>query len=447
MLGESKALELLKRLLSMVEVEQAEAVLMARSSGLTRFANSTIHQNVFERDNVIFLRVAKGKKIGVASSNMIDEEALKNLARRAVDIADAQVPNPHFESFVRSPRAEQAEVFFPETAECTPQQRAENVRALIDEAGKFDFLAAGSHSTSAKELGFANSLGTTQYHRYTAAFMNTVIMAPTSSGYADTSCLNVTDLDPKAVGEEATRICADSQDPQEIKEGRYDVVISPVALESILNWLSYIGFGADAYQEGRSFMSGNIGQKIMGDNISIWDDALDSRGVPAPFDFEGVPRQRVDLIKNGVAAGVVYNSITAGKERKTSTGHALPPGEEIAALPVNILFSTGDSTRQEMIESLEQGLIVTRFHYINGLLEPRKALFTGMTRDGTFYVEGGKIKYPVKNLRFTHSMLDAFSNVEMISRDAKLQISDWFGATVVPSLKIKGLNFSGKTEF
>lgn len=447
MLGESRALETLKKVLSVVTVEQAEAILVAGSSGLTRFANSTIHQNVFERDNEIFLRVAKGKKIGVASSNLIDDESLARLAKRAEEIAESQVPNPNFEAFVRSPRAHRAEAFHETTEKCSPQQRAENVKAVIDEATKLDFLAAGSHSTSAKEIAFMNSRGTTQYHRYTSAYMNTVIMSPTSSGYADQSCLDISDLDPGDLGQEAVRACADSQDPQDLEEGKYDVVITPYGLQELLSWMGYIGFGADTYQEGRSFMSGRIGERLMGENISIWDDGLDPRGLPFPFDFEGVPRQRVDLIADGIASGVVYNSLTARKDNTASTGHALPPGEEIAALPVNLFFSSGDSTESQMVESLERGLLVRRFHYVNGLLEPRRALFTGMTRDGTFLVEGGKIKHPVKNLRFTHSMLDAFSNVEMMSKETKLQISTWMGATVVPSIKIKQFNFSGKTKF
>ncbi len=447
MIGEAKALEILKKLLTMVEVEQAEAVLLGRASGLTRFANSTIHQNVFERDTVILLRVAKGKKIGVARSNLTDTESLRQLARRAAQIADSQVPNPNFESFANSPRAPKVEAFYEETANCTPVRRAENVKMVIAEAEKLGFLAAGSHSTTADEIAYANSLGTSQYHRSTSAYMNTVVMSPTSSGYADFSSLNIADFDARKIGEKATKICADSQNPREIEEGRYDVVISPEAVDEIMNWLSYIGFGAESFQEGRSFMSGRLGERIMGENISIWDDGLDTKGIPMPFDFEGVPRQRISLIENGVAKNVVYNTITARKEGKQSTGHALPPGEEISALPINIFFGPGEHTIEEMIESLDRGLVVTRFHYINGLLDTRRALFTGMTRDGTFYVENGKVKYPVKNLRFTHSMLDAFSNVEMISKEAHLHLSNWYGANVVPALKIKDFNFSGKTEF
>lgn len=447
MLGEARTIELMKKVISLTEADQAEALVMSETTGLTRFANSTIHQNVFEKDAVIYLRAAIGKKIGVASSNLIDEDSLKKLARTAVEIARSQVDNPDFEGFAASPRAEKVDVYFESTGECAPRKRAENVKVVIDAAGKLDFLAAGSHWTASKELAVANSAGTEQYHRYTAGSLNTVIMSPTSSGYADASFLDVDKFDPAALGEEAARICADSQDPREIDEGRYDVVISEAALSSILDWLGYIGFGADWFQEGRSFMSGNIDERIMGSNISIWDDGYDPAGLPLPFDFEGIPKQRVELIHNGVAKSVVHNTITAKRGGVRSTGHALPPGEQIHALPLNIFVGAGDSTMEEMVQSLDKGILVTRFHYINGLLDPKRALFTGMTRDGTFFVENGKIAYPLKNMRFTHSMLEALSNAEMISKGAKLNISTWQGACVVPALKIRGFNFSGKTEF
>jgi PmbA protein len=447
MLGEARTIELLKKVISLTEADQVEALVMSETTGLTRFANSTIHQNVFEKDAVVYLRAALGKKVGVASSNLLDEGSLKKLARTAVEIAKSQVDNPDFEGFSKSPRAEQVDVYFESTGECAPQKRAENVKVVIDAANRLNFLAAGSHWTSAKELAVANSAGTEQYHRYTAGYLNTVIMSPTSSGYADGSFLDIDKFDPAVLGEEAARICADSQEPRDIAEGKYDVVISEVALSSILDWLGYIGFGADWFQEGRSFMSGNIDERIMGSNISMWDDGHDPAGLPLPFDFEGIPKQRVDLIHNGVAKGVVYNTITAKRGGVRSTGHGLPPGEQINALPLNIFVGAGDSTVEEMVQSLDKGILVTRFHYINGLLDPKRALFTGMTRDGTFFVENGKIAYPLKNMRFTHSMLDAFSKVDMISKDAKLNISTWQGACVVPALKIKDFNFSGKTEF
>ncbi len=447
MLGEAKAIEILKKVIALTEADQAEALLMSETTGLTRFANSTIHQSVFEKNAVVHLRAAVGRKVGTASSNLLDEDSLKRLAGRAAEIARSQVDNPDFDGFAASPRAERVDAFFESTCECTPQRRADNVKKVIDAADRMNFLAAGSHWTASREIAVANSAGTEQYHKYTAGYLNTVIMSPTSSEYADGSFIDIEKFDPADIGDEAVRICAASQDPRDIDEGKYDVVISEAALSSILDWLGYIGFGADWFQEGRSFMSGNIGKQIMGSNVSMWDDGLDPAGLPLPFDFEGVPKQRVDLIRNGVAANVVHNTLTAKRGGVRSTGHALPPGEQTNALPLNIFVGTGESTVEEMVESLDRGILVTRFHYINGLLDPKRALFTGMTRDGTFFVEGGKIAYPLKNMRFTHSMLDAFSNVDLISKDAKLMISTWQGADVVPAMKIKGFNFSGKTEF
>ena len=189
------------------------------------------------------------------------------------------------------------------------------------------------------------------------------------------------------------------------------------------------------------------GLVVLNCDVARFEHHVDSVLQNPPFGTKIRHHDRLFLGKAFEVGNVVYSILTAHKEGKQSTGHALPPGEEIAAMPINIFFGTGEHTVDQMIASLERGLIVTRFHYINGLLDTRRALFTGMTRDGTFYVENGKIKYPVKNLRFTDSMLEAFSRVEMISKEPKLQLSYWYGANVVPALKIKDLNFSGKTEF
>ncbi len=447
MISETRCQEILEKLLSMVEADQAEAIIFAKNLSLTRFANSTIHQNVDETDMSIFLRVAVGKKLGVARSNRSEVESLRQTARKAVEIARCQPDNPHFEGFAKSPRAKSIDVYCEETANCSPLRRAENVRAVIRESDRLGFLAAGSHYTSATAIAYANTLGTKQFHRFTSAYMNTVIMSPTSSGYADFSSISIEDFDAARIGAKATKICADSQNPRDFDEGKYEVLISSDAMSDLMFWLTYIGFTPENFQDGRSFMSNRIGEKIMGDNITIWDDGLDPRGLPLPFDFEGVPRKPVDLIKNGVAMGVVHSLITANRGNTESTGHALPPGEEICAAPINVFFASGDKSLDEMVRSIKRGLVVTRFHYINGLLDTRRALFTGMTRDGTFYVEEGKVKYPIKNLRFTQNMLEAFSKVEMISKETKLFISEGLGAYVLPALKVSEFNFSGKTEF
>jgi PmbA protein len=146
-------------------------------------------------------------------------------------------------------------------------------------------------------------------------------------------------------------------------------------------------------------------------------------GLAFPFDFEGVPKQKVMLIERGVAKGVVYDSISAYKEGKKSTGHALTPDNTEGTFALNLFIKGGDSSVDKMIESVKKGILVTRFHYINGLLDTTNALLTGMTRDGTFWVEDGKIKHGIKNLRFTESMLKAFSNIQKISQERKIVTS------------------------
>ena len=195
-------------------------------------------------------------------------------------------------------------------------------------------------------------------------------------------------------------------------------------------------------------MNDRIGQRIMAPSVSIWDDGLDLSGTPLPFDFEGMPKQRVDVVKNGTAMGLVYDTTRAHKENgKESTGHALPP--ELAAtygpLPLNLFMAPGDATLDEMLASTERGLFITRFNYTRPV-HPRDAIITGLTRDGTFLIEKGEIAYPVKNLRYTQSYLEALANTEMIGRDLKT-LGSYIGVQRVPAVKVREFNFTGKTQF
>jgi PmbA protein len=212
--------------------------------------------------------------------------------------------------------------------------------------------------------------------------------------------------------------------------------------------LGYLGFGALAVQEGRSFMNNRFGQKITGDNITIWDDGHDPRGIMLPFDFEGVPKQRVTLIESGVAQAVVYDSFTAGREEgQVSTGHGLPAPNTFGPIPVNLFMAPGQATKEELLASTERGIWVTRFHYTNPV-HPVKTVLTGMTRDGTFLIENGQLTRPLKNLRFTQSILEAFSQAEMLGSELKMIKSGWGNfASCAPAAKIHGFQFTGTTEF
>jgi predicted Zn-dependent protease len=210
--------------------------------------------------------------------------------------------------------------------------------------------------------------------------------------------------------------------------------------------LSRLGFGALAVQEGRSFMGRRFGEQITGDNITIWDDGHDARGLMLPFDFEGVPKQRVTFVENGVARGVAYDSFTAGREEgKTSTGHSLPAPNAFGPMPVNLFMGPGKASKEQMLASTDRGIWVTRFHYTNPV-HPLRTVLTGMTRDGTFLIEDGQIARPLQNLRFTQSILEAFSRAEMLGSELKLVKAGW-GAACVPAAKILDFGFTGTTEF
>jgi len=213
-------------------------------------------------------------------------------------------------------------------------------------------------------------------------------------------------------------------------------------------YLGMMGLSAKAVQEQRSYMNGKFGEKIMDERINIIDDAHHPDTIGYPFDFEGVAKQRVEMIKDGVANAVVYDTYTAGKEEdKESTGHALPMPSSYSPLPINPVLETGDASVDEMIEETEDGILITRFNYL-GAIHPVKSIVTGLTRDGTWLIEDGEVSKPIKNLRFTQNLVEAFDSVDLIGREQKLFSMGWLsGHILCPALKISDFNFTGGTEF
>ncbi len=447
MLGEKRVKELTDGILARSTADQTEVVVMAGDEYLTRFANSTIHQNVAETDTAVRIRVVLGSRVGVASTNNLDDEALARTLENALAIARLQPENPEFKSLPGPQPLPRVVAFSQTTADCTPEQRARGVGAICTKAREAGVVASGALTTAVLELAVANSLGVFGHFATTRADINTVVMSESSASYVADMALDLNDMDFEAIGREAVEKCLRSQNPKSLEPGDYTVILEPYAVQDFIQMMSYTGFSAVALQEGRSFMAGKIGQQIVDPRVSIWDDGLNPQGLPVPFDFEGVPKQRVDLIENGVARGVVYDSYRAGKEGKASTGHALPAPNSFGPFPLNAFFGAGDASLEEMIASTERGLYVTRFHYTRPV-EPTKVVITGMTRDGTFLIQNGEITYPVKNLRFTQSYLEALNRVDMIGKDLRLLPGmGGLGGTLQPALKLDGFTFTGATEF
>jgi PmbA protein len=447
MLGEEKIREITAKMLTLSRADQTEVLVFSDDSQLTRFANSYIHQNVAERDVHVRVRAVVGKRIGVASTNDLSGESLEKVVETALEVAKLQLGNPDFISLPEPAPIHEMEVFSEATAGFTPEARARAVGDICRRAVENDLVASGAFSTSVQEIAVANSLGVFAYFPTTLADLKTVIMGDDSSGYGASIAWDVEQMDAEAVGAEAVDKALRGRNPREIEPGRYTVILEEYATEDIVEMLSYVGLGALAVQEGRSFMCDRFGEQIVGSAISLWDDGLDPRGLPLPFDFEGVPKRRVPLIENGVAMNVVYDSYTAGKEGKASTGHGLPAPNTFGPLPINMFMAPGQATLEEMITSTERGVLVTRFWYTRPV-HPKLAIITGMTRDGTFLIEKGEVAYPVKNLRFTQSYLDALSSVEMVGCTTKLVRSDFeLNGNHVPALKLGEFEFTGGTEF
>ena len=446
MLGKERLKVITDRVLGFSGADQTEVVIMGGDEHLTRFATNRIHQNVSETDVTVRVRAVFGQKMGVASGNDLSDEALRHVVDAAETVARFQQDNPDFHSLPEPQPAQEIDAYIAATAACSPEQRAQGVAAICTLSRENGLQAAGAFSTEVQEMFVANSLGVAAYHCGTVAKLVTVIMSDDSSGYGAATAADVSTLDPEAVGRVAVDKALQSRHPTSIEPGAYTVILEEAAVADMLSSLGFTGFGALALQEGRSFMTGRLGEPVTGANITIWDDGLDPRGLVLPFDFEGVPKQRVALIEKGIAQGVVYDTFTAGREEgKASTGHSLPAPNTFGPIPLNLFMAPGTATKAEMLASTERGIWVTRFHYTN-TVHPIKTVLTGMTRDGTFLIEDGVITRPLKNFRFTQSILEAFSRAEMLSSDCKL-ISGRRGGIYVPAAKIHEFQFTGTTEF
>lgn len=449
MLGKKDLRAIADRVLALSGADQTEVLIFSGDQHLTRFANNAIHQNVSETDVTVRVRAIFGKKTGVASGNDLSDAALRKVVESAETIARFQEDNPEFQSLPGPQPIQEVEGAFVEaTAACTPEERARGVAAICALSRENGLQAAGAFSTTVNEFMAANSLGVSAYHCGTLSNIVTVVMSENSSGYASDASIDVRVVNPEAVGRVAVDKALRSRNPTPIEPGAYTVILEEDAVADMLRTLGFLGFSALAVQEGRSFMNGRFDEKVTGEKITIWDDGHDRLGLPLPFDFEGVPKQRVMLIENGIARGVVYDTFTAGREPgKASTGHSLPAPNTFGPIPINLFMAAGQVTKEQMLASTERGIWVTRFHYTN-TLHPVKTVLTGMTRDGTFLIENGQLTRPLKNMRFTESILEALGRAEVLGAERKLIVSDWGGfATCVPAAKIHEFRFTGATEF
>ena len=446
MIEENKARELGESIFLRCKVNPAEVTIQYNDVALTPFANNTIHQNVAERDAQVTLRYFIGKQIGPAATNRMDKSGMDELVARAKANAQTSPADPNYPGLPKAEAYQHVAAWDAPTAEYSPEKRARAVGAVCQMAVEKSLNASGAFSTGSGVLVVANPEGGFGYHTQRNAHFQTVGLSDDSSGRAHESAWKVDNLNVEALGKEAIETAVRGHNPRKIDPGEYTVILEHYVTEDLINSLNFYGMGAQALQEGRSWMNDRLGKQVMSPSVSIWDDGLDMNGLPLPFDFEGVPKQRVDIVKQGVVMGPVYDRYSGAKMGQPSTGHATPiKFRGFGPLALNLFMAPGDVTVHEMIASTKKGLYINRFWYTR-LAHPRDCVITGMTRDGVFMIEDGEVAYPVKNLRYTMPYIQALANVEAVGKASHLLVGEFVGICVrVPALKMNGFNFTGST--
>lgn len=405
----------------------AEAIAQVESSGLARFADSEVHQPTLIENAVVTLRVVHDNRAGLATTNRIDADGLAELARRAAEAAESAPPDDKFPGL--APPAEPATVdgYDGETASLGPDEQARLAAAAIEAGG--DVPVYGFFTSAVTDLAIASSTGVSVDQQMTDATALVVAADDAGSGYAEQTAWRAGAVDPPAVTREAAEKAERTKDAREIDPGVYRAVLEPYAFAELLQYFSYDSLGALGLLEERSYFTDRLGQKVFDEKISIADDALDPRGFPKAFDFEGTPKQRVQLVEHGVARAVVWDRTTAAQagDGAQSTGHA-PPTEsrDWGPLPYALSVAPGEAPGvEDLAQLVGDGLYITRLHYL-GVVHPRDGVVTGMTRDGTFRIRDGKIAEPLVNLRFTVAVPEFLQEVYGLTDESALVNSQSF---------------------
>ena len=462
MLTKEQAGDVFDRIRRFSSAEEVEAIFTSSRFALTRFANNTIHQNVEEENSVVSIRTNFAGRTARSTANQFDDESLRRAITASESLARVQAADPDLLPMPASDYAKaagegaRATRFFDETAAITPAERAEVVRDMVSVAGKYKLTAAGIYSNAESCEGIFNSRGLAKWHEQTLAEVSITMLGDDSSGWQKLNSPDVTKLDAAGLAETAAQKAIESARPREIAPGKYTVILEPSAALDIVGFMFW-DYSGVAILDQRSFLNDRIGTQLFGENVNIWDDVAHPLQAGSPFDGEGMERQRVRLVENGVVKRVVYARATAEKMKKSeyagkvgtieATGHGFPLPNEAGEMPMNIVFGRPHKPEsiEEMIASTERGVLVTRLWYIREV-DPYEKIVTGMTRDGTFLVEKGKIQCGVRNFRFNQSLISMLSNVEAMGVPVRACGEESFDM-VVPAMKVREFNFTEVTKF
>jgi PmbA protein len=444
LLSDAELRRIAERIFKFSDADETEVEIGMTSDALTRFANNTIHQNVAEQMLAVSVRTVLDGRTARATTNKLDDDSLRRVVGIAKSLARSQprdpdlLPMPGPQKYMKAPR------YFENTAYATAADRARAVARVAQLAEKNKQTAAGIFSTGVTQSAIANTRGLFASHRQTRAEFSITILESDSSGWAKANSPDLAQLDPAAMARSASEKSAASRNPTEAAPGRWTVILEPSAVLDLV-WFLFYDFAATAMADQRSCFNKRMGKRVLGENITLHDDAYHPLQSGAPFDGEGMPRQKILLVDKGVPTNLVYSRATAKKMKAKPTGHGFSLPNDMGEAPVNLVFSGGNSSVDEMVRSTKRGILVTRLWYIRDV-DPYEKVLTGMTRDGTFLIRDGKVAGGLRNFRFNQGILEMLSNVEMMGPAVRAAGEESF-EMVVPPMKVRNFHFSDVTKF
>jgi PmbA protein len=455
MIGEAQAFTMLEDALQRSAADQTEIVLEVAQTGVTRYANNEIHQNVLATNTRVAVRAVVGRASARAFANSLAPAELQAAIEAATAAARLQPQNPRFVGLpapaTPPPNITLPQTVFLATADQTPAERATQVNLIIEAARIAGFTAFGTAITSLTELAVVNSLGVRSYAAATSAYLRALIDNGQGTGYADAISRDADQLSAEAIAQEAIAKCRLNVDQIELPPGDYAAVLEPTCVADFVVFPVRHGLGAQDVERGVSFMAGKFGETVTGSQVTIWDDPLDPRCLPMPIDYEGMPAQRITCIEHGIANAVATDTATATRLSLPPNGHANSPWEDDAPQPEHVIMPGGEATADDLTRDLKRGLRITRLHYTH-LPDPKRVIATGTTRDGTFLVENGEIVAAVKNVRFEQPVLDLLAGIEAAGQVKPCR--DWWAANgmgtttyVLPALRVAKCHIIGATTF
>ncbi|MFS0773975.1 TldD/PmbA family protein [Sphingomonas sp. 1P08PE] len=439
-LTEEQARAILTKVVALSKADECTAQLTGSIDGNVRFALNNVSTSGIVSNTELGVQVAYGKRVGTATINQFDDASLARVVKRAEDLAKLAPENPEFVPAVPKQTYRPSNTFSPGTAAITPEYRAKVAADSIGACKAEKLVAAGFLQDGQSFVAFANSNGNFGYQRATGLDYTCTVRTEDGrgSGWVGRNVQDSGSFSAPTDVRTGMRKAAASADARALEPGKYTVILEPAAAAGLVGFMMNF-FGAREADEGRSFLSkkggGNkIGEQVYDPRVNMWVDPWDASAPVLPWDGEGLPRERQDVVKDGKVVNLDYSRFWAQKQGKKAVGS-----------PGNIIMGGGTKSTADLIRGTEKGILVTRTWYIR-MVDPQTVLLTGLTRDGTFYIENGQIKYPVKNFRFNESPVIMLNNIDELGKPVRVKADEGDFIMMLPPMKLRDFTFTSLSD-